>query len=158
MVAGVTGREFVLRGGGPHMASYIHEGQELLADDEEIRVRETGGAPVPKPDPFSRVLLMTRICELEEMLRHADEARQTFQAQLQEFALVSGQAAAAMGRMLATGVEDVDVVLSFARQSPDTVVAAAAAELAASPQGREALAQGLRTSAALRAAPVGPKT
>lgn len=41
-------REFVLRGGGPHCASYIHKGQGLLRDDEEIRVREVISAEEPK--------------------------------------------------------------------------------------------------------------
>lgn len=115
-------------------------------------------APAAKPDPFARVLLMARVCELEELMRRQDEVRAALAAQIEQYAGVVREAATTMTRLLALGADDVDVVLTAARQSADDAVRAAAEELAANQRGRDAIAFGLRTAAALRAAGTGQKT
>jgi len=96
-------------------------------------------------DPFDRVLLMARVCELEELARRREEL---YAAQRQQVGDLSAQLLAAsrtLSRFNQIGSEDVDLLLGYMRMWGGDVSQVADA-IAASEQAKQALLLGLKTA------------
>lgn len=160
---------FDLRNDAEDTVAHLIDQMPLQADQHLVLIAELlpESAEV-KPDPFARVLLMSRICELEEYARRHEEIRAAMAGHTATITTELAKAASTVGRILALGVEDIDQLLATAAQWarsggtaaqwPEGGEAAAALKaVAALAPARDALMLAVKTLVANRAAGVQTK-
>lgn len=104
-------------------------------------------AVLPPPDPFSRILLMARIVELEQCLIHNDAIRAALAESNAVLTAELTKASQAASRLLAVGPAEVEALFGFVAQwaESEATGAATAEALRASPVMRNAFMLGLKT-------------